>query len=197
MNMSEIKNAPLLRTATLAAAVALALGLAACDKNDDRTAGQKLDSAIAKTEAAAEDAKAKTEAAAHDAKVTMQDAAQEAKAKTEEAAHDASVKTEAMTQEAREKMQETSQQAKADTREVTANAKVAVEDAGITARVNAGLAKDSELSALRIDVDTKEGVVTLTGPAKSEQAKERATQIARGVEGVSRVVNNLTINPGA
>ncbi len=174
MNTTETKNTPLLRTATLAAAVALALGLAACDKNDDRTAGQKLDSAIAKTEAAAEDAKAKTEAAAHDA----------------------SVKTEEMTQEARQKMQETSQQAKADTREVTANAKAAVEDAGITARVNAGLAKDSELSALRIDVDTKEGVVTLTGPAKSEQAKERATQIARGVEGVSRVVNNLTINPG-
>lgn len=197
MNASHTKNTPLLRTATLAAAIALALGLAACDKNDNRTAGQKLDSAIAKTEATAQDAKAKTEAAAHDAKVDMQDAAQEARAKTEAAAHDARVKTEEMTQEAREKMQETSQQAKADTREVTANAKAAVEDAGITARVNAGLAKDSELSAIRIDVDTKDHVVTLSGPVKNAAAKERATQIARGVDGVTGVANNLIINPGA
>ena len=194
----------LMRSVTLAAAVAMALGLAACGKNDDRTAGQKLDSAIAQTEQAAQEAKVRTQEAAHDArvavqdaaqdaKVTMQDAAQDAKARADAAAAEARADTHAVAQETREKVQE----AKAETHDAAANAKAAVTDVGITAKVNAGLAKDPDLSAVRIDVDTKGGAVTLTGPVKSEQARERATQIARGVDGVTRVENHLEIRPGA
>ena len=165
----------LLRGAGIAAAIALSLGLAACDRSDDRTAGQKLDAAIAKTEQAAQDAKLRTQEAALDAKVAVQDAARDAR----QEAHVAG------------------ESARADTREVKANAQAAVQDAGITARVNAGLAKDPDLSAIRIDVDTGGGVVTLNGPVKSAQARERATQIAQGVEGVRQVVNNLNITPGS
>jgi hyperosmotically inducible protein len=58
-----------IRAAWLAVLVAgAALTLAACDKSDNRTAGEKLDSAVAKTEQAAETAAAKTGEAVKDAK---------------------------------------------------------------------------------------------------------------------------------
>ena len=68
-----------------------------------------------------------------------------------------------------------------------------MDDVSITARVSAGLAKDSALSALKIDVDTSNGVVTLKGPAPTQDAKDRASSIAQGVKGVSSVVNQLTV----
>ena len=71
-----------------------------------------------------------------------------------------------------------------------------VDDASITTKVNAGLAADKDLSAIKIDVDTKDGVVTLTGPAPSASARERATEIARNVKGVSSVNNQLTLKAG-
>lgn len=69
-----------------------------------------------------------------------------------------------------------------------------VDDGQITARVNAGLAADSNLSAIRIDVDTKDGVVTLTGPVPNATAKERAEEIAKGVNEVKSVRNELTVS---
>lgn len=68
-----------------------------------------------------------------------------------------------------------------------------IDDAAITASVNASLAKDPDLSAMKIDVDTKSGVVTLTGPAPTPAAKERATSLAQSVEGVAGVNNNLEV----
>jgi osmotically-inducible protein OsmY len=58
------------------------------------------------------------------------------------------------------------------------------------------LATDKDLSAIKIDVDTKDGVVTLTGPAPSESARDRATEIAKNVKGVSSVNNQLTVKAG-
>ena len=68
-------------------------------------------------------------------------------------------------------------------------------DAAITTAVNAELAKDSDLSAFKIDVDTSSGRVVLNGTAPSEQARDRATQLAAGVQGVVSVDNMLTIEP--
>lgn len=68
-------------------------------------------------------------------------------------------------------------------------------DAGTTARVNAVLLADSQLSALRINVNTQSGAVTLTGEAPSQIAKEHATQIAGQVQGVLSVNNQLLIKP--
>lgn len=51
------------RTITLVAAAVAALSLGACSRNDDRTVGQQIDTAIAKTEQKAEEAKAATERA--------------------------------------------------------------------------------------------------------------------------------------
>lgn len=64
-------------------------------------------------------------------------------------------------------------------------------DPGITAAVKAKLLADSMVSGLRIDVDTENGVVTLTGNVKSKAEADRAVMIARKTDGVTRVVNNL------
>ena len=69
----------------------------------------------------------------------------------------------------------------------------AVSDSTITAQVKTALAADPQLKALRIEVDTNNGVVTLTGPAPDEQSKSRATQIAAGPKGVMRVENRLAV----
>lgn len=66
-------------------------------------------------------------------------------------------------------------------------------DATITAKVNAALVADDQLKALSIDVDTTNGRVQLTGTAPSPEARERATTLARAVDGVIEVDNRLSI----
>jgi hyperosmotically inducible periplasmic protein len=69
----------------------------------------------------------------------------------------------------------------------------AVGDASITSAVKAKFLADSDISGLRINVDTANGVVTLTGTVKSRAEAERAVMVARNTEGVTRVVNNLRV----
>jgi len=71
-----------------------------------------------------------------------------------------------------------------------------IDDATITTKVNAALAADKDLSAVKIDVDTKDGVVTLTGPAPTPEAASRATKLAKDVKGVTSVNNQLTVKAG-
>lgn len=149
------------RSVAVASAIALALALGACGKQDDnRTAGQKLDEAVAKTEQAANDAKAQ-------AKESMASAESSIKSSTEDAKVTAS--------------------------NTAGTVGASVEDAAITASVNAALVKDKDLSAIKIDVDTKNGKVTLYGPAPNASARERATTIAKTVKGVTAVDNQLVI----
>ena len=68
-----------------------------------------------------------------------------------------------------------------------------VADAAITTAVNAELAKDNDLSALAINVDTVDGKVLLKGNAPSQEARERATRLASNVDGVRSVDNNLVV----
>lgn len=69
----------------------------------------------------------------------------------------------------------------------------AVADAAITASVNAELARDEQLSAMRINVDTENSRVTLSGTAPSQEAVQRATQLAQKVRGVKEVENELKV----
>ena len=71
--------------------------------------------------------------------------------------------------------------------------KQVISDATITTIVNAQLAKDTQLSALKIDVNTREGHVALDGTAPNATAKARATELASAVEGVLSVDNRLAI----
>lgn len=83
-----------------------------------------------------------------------------------------------------------------DASRMAENVERKIDDAAITASVNASLAKDPDLSAVKIDVDTKGGVVTLSGPAPTAAAKDRATSLAQAVDGVAGVNNNLEVRAG-
>ncbi len=90
-------------------------------------------------------------------------------------------------------VKEATAEARADTGQAADAAGNAVKDAAITAAVNAKLAADPALSALRINVDTAAGRVALSGDAPDPVARDRATTIARSVDGVVDVTNQLTI----
>jgi osmotically-inducible protein OsmY len=68
-----------------------------------------------------------------------------------------------------------------------------IDDASITAKVKLALAKDPQVSALHIDVDTNAQVVTLTGDVKSDNEAAKAIQIAQAIEGVKKVTSVLTV----
>lgn len=68
-----------------------------------------------------------------------------------------------------------------------------LDDAGITAAVKARLAADPEVAALNIDVDTLDGVVTLSGQVESDAARREAEQIARTTNGVVRVISRIRV----
>jgi hyperosmotically inducible periplasmic protein len=70
-------------------------------------------------------------------------------------------------------------------------AREALGDAAITASIKTDFLKDPDLSVLKIDVDTRDGVVTLNGLAENAGARTRAEQIARGIKGVRQVRNFL------
>jgi osmotically-inducible protein OsmY len=72
-----------------------------------------------------------------------------------------------------------------------------VDDAAIGAKVKTKLATDNVTSAIQIDVTTTNGVVTLTGAVPTDREKTRAEQVTRETEGVTRVVNNIRIDPNA
>ncbi|MBC7610597.1 MAG: BON domain-containing protein [Polaromonas sp.] len=135
--------------------------LAACGKKDDsQTVGQKLDTAVAKTEQAASDAKVKAETSMGKAEDAIKDAAQKAEASGKKTAD---------------------------------RVGATIDDVAITASISAELAKDADLSAIKINVDTKNGVVTLNGPAPTAAAKDKATTLAKAVKGVTSVNNMLVV----
>ena len=68
-----------------------------------------------------------------------------------------------------------------------------VDDSAITASVKAKLAVDGDINPFNVDVDTNEGVVTLQGRVEKEEARTKAEQLARGTDGVSRVINLIKV----
>ncbi|KWT82722.1 MULTISPECIES: BON domain-containing protein [unclassified Variovorax] len=66
-------------------------------------------------------------------------------------------------------------------------------DTAITASVSAAIARDPELGPRQIDVASNAGTVRLSGSAPSAEAKSRAEQIARTVNGVDKVDNRITV----
>ena len=149
-----------IKTTSLIVAAAAALSLAACSRDDNRTAGQQLDSAIAKTEAATDKAATEIKQESAEAKAAMARSADKAALAVDNTVAKVADKT---------------------------------SDAMITASVNAELAKDPSLSALKIDVDTHDGKVMLQGVAPNAAAKARATTLAANVKGVTSVENRLSV----
>lgn len=82
------------------------------------------------------------------------------------------------------------------TAENAPNAPLPAGDAAITAEVKSNLLADSTVGGLNISVDTKDGVVSLTGSVKNQKEKATAVQIARQTPGVRDVQDNLTVQAG-
>lgn len=141
-----------LRVAVIAALAALSL--AACDRTDGRTVGQKLDSAVDKTQQKLDAAGEKIAAATDNVKADVKAGADDAR---------------------------------------TSDAGRAMSDTAITASIKTDLVKDPDLSALKIEVDTKDGVVTLNGLTDNDAARQRAEKMASAVKGVKEVRNFLVV----
>jgi osmotically-inducible protein OsmY len=68
-----------------------------------------------------------------------------------------------------------------------------MDDASITAEVKSALFSHRSTSALHTTISTADGVVTVTGIAKNDAEKSLVTKLASDINGVSSVVNNMTI----
>ncbi len=116
--------------------------------------------------------------------------------KTHEVAQKAAEQTRDVLHDVGQKIDAKAPELKEQARETGTRVQNSVDDMTVTAQVSAGLARDPDLSAIKIDVTTKAGAVVLQGPAPSEAARERATSIAKGVAGVLSVDNQLTVKAG-
>lgn len=68
-----------------------------------------------------------------------------------------------------------------------------IDDATMSASVQGKLTSDKASNFTRINVDTDRGVVTLNGVVQTVEDKSRAEDLARKVDGVTKVNNNLQI----
>jgi osmotically-inducible protein OsmY len=71
--------------------------------------------------------------------------------------------------------------------------KSGLEEAALTGKIKAKMALDDEVRSRSIDVTTDAGVVTLSGTVRSQAERERAVRLSRETEGVTRVVDHLTV----
>jgi osmotically-inducible protein OsmY len=174
-------NAKKLTASVATVSLVAMLGLVACDRaktqasnEQPTTVGQKIDTAIDKTSQKISEAGQKTEQA-------LSSAGDKIAAKTNEIT--SSITT----------SDKTTVSTTTGNTTTTTETKRTVSDAAITASVKTDLLKDPDLSVLKIDVDTRDGVVTLNGLAADETAKGRAEKMASAVKGVKEVRNFLVI----
>jgi hyperosmotically inducible periplasmic protein len=85
--------------------------------------------------------------------------------------------------------------AKAATEEAAKSVASSAADAGITVKVNAALVADTRLKVMQVNVDTRDGRVTLTGVAPDAQARDKSTALIKAIEGVVDVDNRLRVEP--
>ena len=77
--------------------------------------------------------------------------------------------------------------------ESSSNMSAAAGDTAITAKVKAALIAEPGLKSMDINVETKDGTVTLTGSVDNAQLREKAKQVASSTSGVKGVIDNLNI----
>lgn len=70
-----------------------------------------------------------------------------------------------------------------------------IDDTNITTEIKARLAAEKAATLTRVHVETQQGTVYLTGIVSTEALKTRAGEIARRIQGVRDVVNNVKVQP--
>lgn len=71
-----------------------------------------------------------------------------------------------------------------------------IDDAQIVTKIKTDFAADKDIGAMSIDVDSKDGMVTLSGTVPNSEAKVRADQIAKSTKDVKTVINQLEVKAG-
>lgn len=77
----------------------------------------------------------------------------------------------------------------------TERVKENVGEAALTAKIKAKMALDDSVKSRAIDVSTNDTTVTLTGTVRSASEHDRAVSLARETNGVSHVVDHLSVTP--
>jgi len=72
-----------------------------------------------------------------------------------------------------------------------------IDDSAVTASVKTRMLEDERVAGTSITVETLNGTVMLSGFAKSQAEKAAAGSIARKVDGVKAVKNQITVRPAA
>jgi osmotically-inducible protein OsmY len=177
MTTMDTHRTNLSKGAALAAALtAGALVLAGCDRPTTEQAKRDVSDASKKVQAALERTGEK-----------IADASRKATAEVKEAASDAKDRTHDAAAETRDRTGAAVNEAKSSSRGID------LSDAAITASIKTDYLKDPDLSVLKIDVDTKDGVVVLNGMAETAEGKARAEKIASAIKGVKEVRNHLSV----
>lgn len=70
---------------------------------------------------------------------------------------------------------------------------IKIDDSDLTKKVEKAIENDAQLQKLDIDVETDNGVVTLSGEVSDVRWKGRAAKVASSVQGVKSVQNELTL----
>ena len=89
------------------------------------------------------------------------------------------------------------QEVKTETKQATNAAAGTIDNAALTTKVKAALIADELVKGTQINVDSDAGVVKLTGTVDTPGQVARAVEVAKGVQGVQRVENNLASSPSA
>lgn len=85
--------------------------------------------------------------------------------------------------------------AKTEGQKTTQRAGQAVDDASLLAKIKSSMLRSPEVEGLDVNVDVKDGVVTLSGSADTQAERANAEKIAKGADGVKRVENRITVKP--
>lgn len=160
------------------ALVGVALMAGACSDRARKETGEAADAVAADARAGADKAADKSREVGHEVAATAGEAGRDIANGAQKAA---------------EKTKEIARDAADATRRGAAAASEAGSDGWITTKVKAKFLDESILKGSDINVDTANHVVTLKGTVPSAAGSTRAETIARGTEGVTRVVNQLIV----
>ena len=113
--------------------------------------------------------------------------------KTKDASKTAAEKTKEGAETAGDKTKDAAKTVADKTKAAVSKTGEVITDAWITTKVKADFVNEDTLKGSDINVDTDKHVVTLKGTVKTAAGRDRAIQIAKTTEGVTRVVNQLVI----
>jgi hyperosmotically inducible protein len=92
-----------------------------------------------------------------------------------------------------ERAKQAGQEISQKTAEAAKTAQHALSDGALTGKIKAKMALDDTVKALDLNIDTTDGIVTVTGSVRSVAERERALALARETNGVVRVVDRMVI----